>query len=246
MKNLAQEKVGSIVATNFRTSKVFASRNIDFCCNGGITLAQACHNKNQDLELVLAELGDILKQEDDPKWQHLDLDELIDWIIEKHHAYILATIPALRIYLEKLCKVHGERHPELFEIRSLFEDGATALLRHMEKEEKILFPYIKAMVASERSGFTLSKPHFEHVESPIQMMEQEHANEGNRFAKISLLTERYTCPPDACQTYRVAYAILQEFEEDLHTHIHIENNILFPETRILFDKIILKADRHHF
>ncbi|MEQ8359655.1 MAG: iron-sulfur cluster repair di-iron protein [Cytophagales bacterium] len=236
MENIARQKVGDIVASNFRTSKVLTAHNIDFCCGGGISLQDACLKKNQNLDTVIAELEEILQSGEDQNWQELDPDKLIDRIVQKHHSYILGTIPALRIYLDKLCNVHGERHNELYEIRSLFEEGSIALLQHMEKEEKILFPYIKAMVSAERDGFPLSKPHFEHIENPIQIMEAEHATEGVRFMRIAQLTNNYTCPPDGCQTFKVTYALLQEFEEDLHTHIHLENNVLFPASRRMFSK----------
>ncbi len=238
MENIAKQKVGDIVAYNFRTSKVLTAHNIDFCCGGGITLQDACQKKHQDLDSVIAELEEVLQTAEDQKWQELDLDKLIDRIVQKHHAYILATIPALRIYLDKLCNVHGERHNELFEIRRLFEEGSIALMQHMEKEEKILFPYIKAMVSSERDGYPLSRPHFEHIENPIQIMEAEHATEGIRFKRIAQLTNNYTFPQDACQTFRVSYALLQEFEEDLHMHIHLENNVLFPAARRMFSKYV--------
>lgn len=236
MENLAHTKVGKIVAANYKTSAVFTSHDIDFCCGGGITLEEACKNKNQDLSKVIQELEETFKTKDVHHWQEMDLDQLIDMIIEVHHGYVLATIPALQLYLEKLCRVHGSRHPELFAIRDLFEEGAAALRNHMNKEEMVLFPYIKAMVQSKQNGFPLSKPHFQDINNPIQMMESEHEDEGERYRKIAQLTDNYTCPPDGCQTYRVTYALLNEFEEDLHKHIHLENNILFPKSQELFQE----------
>lgn len=236
MENLAQTKVGKIVANNYKTSAVFTSHNIDFCCGGGITLEEACKNKNQNLEEVIHELEETFKTKDVFNWKEMKLDKLIDMIIEVHHGYVSATIPALRLYLEKLCRVHGGRHPELFEIRTLFEEGAVKLQNHMSKEEMILFPYIKAMVQSKRNGFPLSKPHFQDINNPIHMMESEHEDEGERYRRISQLSGGYDCPPDGCQTFRVTYALLQEFEEDLHKHIHLENNILFPKAQQLFQE----------
>lgn len=237
MKNLAQTKVGAIVASNFRASRVLTAHHIDFCCGGGITLEEACRNKEQDLNVVLRELEETFKTKDDFNFQELELDQLIDTIVNVHHSYVRVTIPALRAYLEKLCRVHGDRHPELFGINELFIAGSAALLSHMEKEEQVLFPYIKAMVESKTKGFPLSKPHFGDIENPIQVMEQEHEDEGERFHQIAELTNQYECPPDGCQTYKVAYAMLQEFEEDLHKHIHLENNILFPAARELYKEI---------
>ncbi len=237
MENLAKSKVGVIVASNFRTSRIFTSHNIDFCCGGGITLEEACAQKNVDIQDLLKELEATFQTPDSLNYQGLNLDELIDVIINMHHSYVLATVPALRAYLEKLCRVHGDRHPELHLINELFAVGSQALLDHMQKEEQVLFPYIKAMVQSKVSDFPLSKPHFGDIENPIQMLEQEHQDEGFRFHEISKLANDYQCPPDGCQTFKVTYAMLKEFEEDLHKHIHLENNILFPEARTLFKEI---------
>ncbi|SIN81954.1 iron-sulfur cluster repair di-iron protein [Algoriphagus halophilus] len=236
MKNLAQTKVGKIVASNFKTSTVFTSHQIDFCCGGGITLEEACKIKNQNLDEIISELEEIFKTKDSQNWQSFELDQLMDMIVQVHHQYVEASIPVLRLYLEKLCQVHGERHPELFQINELFTDGSNALTIHMKKEELVLFPYVKAMIQSKKDGFPLSKPHFKDISNPIEMMEHEHAEEGKRFEKIAELTKGYNCPPDGCQTFKVTYAILQEFEEDLHKHIHLENNILFPRAQELFNE----------
>ncbi len=234
MENLAKTKVGAIVASNFRASKVLTAHNIDFCCGGGITLEEACRNKKEDLSLVLKELEDTFQKKEGVNYQELALDQLIDTIVNVHHNYVLVTIPALLAYLDKLCRVHGDRHPELHLISELFKEGSQALLVHMNKEEQVLFPYIKAMVESKAKGFSLSRPHFGDIDNPIQAMEQEHEDEGSRFHKIAELSNHYECPPDGCQTYKVAYAMLEEFEEDLHKHIHLENNILFPSAQGLF------------
>ncbi|WP_258105506.1 iron-sulfur cluster repair di-iron protein [Marinoscillum sp. MHG1-6] len=236
MKNLAQSKVGQIVAANYRTSTVFTAHNIDFCCGGGVTLEQACKDKNADLNEVLRELEDSFKTRDTNDYQGLQPDGLVKMITNVHHSYVSATIPALEVYLGKLCRVHGERHPELLQIADLFKEGSRALLDHMKKEELVLFPYILAMVEAKKNGFSLSKPHFQNVENPIQVMEHEHDQEGMRFRIINELSNNYECPPDGCQTYRVTYAMLKEFEEDLHKHIHLENNILFPAVRKLFQE----------
>lgn len=244
MENLAQTKVGKIVATNFRVSTVLTAHNIDFCCGGGITLAQACANQNQDLGTVIKEVEEAIQTKTEQNFLALELDALIDTIIDVHHSYVRATIPALRIYLDKLCKVHGERHSELYEIRELFQETSVALTEHMKKEELILFPYIKAMVESRKSGFVLAKPHFEHINNPINMMEEEHESEGLRFKKIAQLTNGYNCPPDGCQTFKVTYAMLEEFEQDLHKHIHLENNILFPAAQQMFENQGFKDDKY--
>ena len=135
----------------------------------------------------------------------------------------------LKGFLEKLCKVHGERHPELFQIRELFEESAQELGSHMKKEELILFPFIKQMVEAKKNGEPLPAPRFGTVENPVAMMKHEHEAEGERFVKIAELTNNYEFPDDACGTYQVTYRMLEDFQNDLHKHIHLENNILFPK-----------------
>jgi regulator of cell morphogenesis and NO signaling len=229
MEDIKSMKVSKIVARNYKTAKVFTEYGIDFCCNGGIPLEDACEQKKIDVNELMAKLETELRKPDEEDYQSMEMNDLVDHIVKVHHTYVNTTIPVLTAYLEKLSRVHGERHPELHEIRALFQEGAGALIDHMKKEEFILFPFIKAMNSAEKNDFPLSAPHFGNISHPISMMESEHEAEGDRFRTISKLSDEYTCPPDGCQTYRVAYAVLDEFEKDLHKHIHLENNILFPK-----------------
>lgn len=237
MNEIAEKKVGSIVAGNFRTAKIFTDYGIDFCCKGGIKLSDACEKKGVDLDKISAELEQIVKQKDESNYQDFGMADLVDHIVSVHHKYVEATIPSLKFYLDKIAKVHGDNHPELLEIRDEFFNTADALTSHMKKEEFILFPYIKAMESARKNHFQLSPTHFGDIQNPISMMEEEHDTEGERFRKISALSNNYTPPSDACQTYKVAFAMLQEFENDLHTHIHLENNILFPEAKEVFTSL---------
>lgn len=234
MNEIAEKKVGSIVAENFRTAKIFTDYGIDFCCKGGIKLSDACEKKGVDLEEISAVLEQIVKQKDESNYQNFGMADLVDHIVGVHHKYVETTIPALKFYLDKITKVHGDNHPELLVIRDEFFNTADALTAHMKKEEFILFPYVKAMEAARIGNFPLSPAHFGDIENPIAMMEEEHETEGDRFRKIAELSNNYTPPADACQTYKVAFAMLQEFESDLHTHIHLENNILFPQAKAAF------------
>lgn len=236
MKNLAHTKVSRIVADNYRAAKVFTAHGIDFCCNGGISLDRACQQNQADLNEVIHEVKEVLQMPQDINYSAMSMAELVDHIVNEHHAYVRSTIPALTTYLKKLCQVHGERHPELLEINLLFGQAAEALGSHMNKEEQILFPYIKALQAASDRKFELSQPHFGHIENPISMMESEHEKEGARFRMIREMTSNYMPPREACQTYRVAFMILKEFETDLHKHIHLENNILFPQATMMYEK----------
>ena len=146
--------------------------------------------------------------------------------------------PSILSVILKLEQVHGAAHPELFEIKNLFKRTADELTQHMKKEELILFPYIKQMVEAARNKTPLSAPGFGTVANPIAMMMEEHENEGNRFEKIVAISNNYTPPADGCNTYKVTFQMLQEFESDLHTHIHLENNILFPKAIVLQEKFL--------
>lgn len=232
MTLIKERTIGQIVADDYRTASVFKSYGIDFCCKGYRTISEVCHQKDISVERLIEALEKTTQQEKSasPNFNRWALDLLADYIEKKHHRYVRGKIPELNTYLEKLCKVHGQYHSELFEIKELFKASANELLSHMQKEEKILFPVIRAMAEAEINGTPdVHRTPFGTVENPISMMMHEHDTEGERFRKIAALTNGYTPPSDACTTYRVAFALLEEFEEDLHRHIHLENNILFPK-----------------
>jgi regulator of cell morphogenesis and NO signaling len=226
----AQKQIGEYVAEDFRTAAIFSKYKIDFCCNGNRTVEEACGKKGIDSNILIDELNSVLSstvnQSIDYKSWPLDL--LAEYIEKKHHRYVEETIPVLRQFLDKLCRVHGERHPELLKINELFIASANELAAHMKKEELILFPFIKKMVKAKIDQSAIQAPHFGTVENPIAMMMHEHDTEGERFRRIAELTNDYNPPADACNTYKVTFAMLDEFEKDLHLHIHLENNILFP------------------
>lgn len=241
-KQMSSQKVGSIVAEDYRTAAVFSEYGIDFCCSGGVTLADACEGRSDLIEEVCSKLEESQSQGNSPEYKALNQEELINHVIENHHGYVTNTIPVLKTYLEKLCRVHGERQSELFEIREEFEKASGELTAHMNKEERILFPYLVAMHRALKDGYELDPPYFGNVDNPIKMMEEEHNTEGERFRKINALSSGYMPPKGACQTYRVAYAMLKEFETDLHTHIHLENNLIFPKARKMYQSAFAKSN----
>lgn len=228
---LTQEKtIGDFVAENFRTAEVFKKYHIDFCCKGGRTVEEACDNKKVSPQQIYQELEEIVnRKSEDIDFNSWPLDLLADYVEKTHHKYVEEKSAMLIPYLNKLCKVHGERHPELFEINELFIGSAQDLAAHMKKEELILFPFIKQMVEAKKNGEPLPAPRFGTVENPVAMMKHEHEAEGERFVKIAELTNNYEFPDDACGTYQVTYRMLEDFQNDLHKHIHLENNILFPK-----------------
>ena len=230
MTAIDQLTIGEFVASDFRIASVFSKHNIDFCCKGNRTLDEACQAKGLDKNQIENEINTILnsKNENGIDFKSWPLDLLIDYIEKTHHRYIEEKTPMILQFLDKLCKVHGDRHPELFDINILFKIGAGALAQHMKKEELILFPFIKKMLNALQENISIEQSPFGTVENPIAMMMDEHENEGERYRKISELTNNYNPPADACNTYKVTFSMLQEFEQDLHKHIHLENNILFP------------------
>ncbi len=228
---LIQEKtIGDFVAEDFRTAEVFKKYHIDFCCKGGRTIEEACEKKKINPEDIYKDLENVAHQKTtDIDFNSWPLDLLADYVEKTHHRYVEEKSVVLVQFLNKLCKVHGERHPELYEINTLFLESVQDLAAHMKKEELILFPFIRKMVTSERSGESPESPHFGTVENPVSMMKHEHDVEGERFRKIAELTNDYQFPQDACGTYQVTFKMLEDFENDLHKHIHLENNILFPK-----------------
>lgn len=228
--NLEEKLIGDIVAEDFRTAAIFKKHKIDFCCKGGRTIEQATENKPVTAEQIYHEIQNLPQGNNaDTDFNAFPLDLLTDYIEKMHHRYVEEKTPVIQAFLEKLCRVHGERHPELFQIRDEFNASAQDLASHLKKEELVLFPFIRNMVKAQRTGQPLENPHFGTVQNPVNMMKEEHSIEGERLRRIAELSSEYTPPADACNTYRVAFAMLQDFENDLHRHIHLENNILFPK-----------------
>lgn len=229
--DIRNEQIGAIVANDFRTAAIFKKYGIDFCCKGGRTIEEASNKKDLDKEKIYEDLESLPQSNgaeiDFTSWP---LDLLADYVEKTHHRYIREKSPILQQFLDKLCKVHGGRHPELFEIKELFEKSVKDLSEHLVKEEQILFPFIRTMVEAKTTNSYFEQPNFGTVENPVNMMMHEHTAEGERFEKISALSDGYTPPADACNTYRVAFQMLEDFENDLHRHIHLENNILFPKS----------------
>ncbi|WP_343705775.1 iron-sulfur cluster repair di-iron protein [Flavobacterium sp.] len=231
MENLKNKTIGSFVAEDFRTAAVFSKYRIDFCCKGNRTVTEVCEKQNIDADALLENVLQVVQSENSGSigFNSWPLDLLADYIEKTHHRYVEEKMNVLLPFLDKLCKVHGANHPELFKINELFVGCAGELSQHMKKEELILFPFVKRMLKTKESDGILSQPPFGTVTNPIAMMMHEHDNEGERFREIAELTNNYTPPADACTTYRVTFAMLKEFEADLHKHIHLENNILFPK-----------------
>ena len=218
------QTIGQIVAEDIRTATVFNKHGLGFCCGGGKTVKSACEEKSINIAELLNDIEALLVQSDSTDvFQSMHLNKLIDHIYNQHHKYIYEKGPITAEFINKVARVHGENHPETIEIAKLYNSLLAELHQHMMKEEQILFPIIKRMV-SEHAAFS------SFVNDPISVMKMEHDNAGDILKRMTNLSGSYTPPEDVCNTYRAAYANLKELENNIHVHIHLENNILFPKT----------------
>jgi regulator of cell morphogenesis and NO signaling len=223
------DAIGDIVAADYRAAAVFERFGLDFCCGGRRTLGEVCDERPAEAAAIMTALDDLSRtgaaETDTGAWA---LDRLVTHIVERHHGYVRAAIPVIAAHTAKIAAVHGARRPELVHVAQLFTELAAGLTSHMAKEEEILFPYIRNLVEVEHRGQRRAPSPFGTVHNPIRMMEIEHEDAGDDMKRIRELTNGYTLPEQACSTYRVTFAELREFERELHRHVHLENNVLFP------------------
>ncbi len=223
--------IGELVAADYRKAAVFSKFGLDFCCGGKKSLKDACNEKGineKEVEIALAEVENQVTntQHDFNSWE---LDFLTDYIINVHHKYVKENVTMLFEYSDKVANRHGSNHPEVIRIAQLYKLIAADFKSHMEKEEKMLFPYIKQLVATKNENGSIENSAFGNIENPINMMMVEHESVGEYMEEIHTISNNFTPPADACSSYQVLYSKLDEFEKDLHQHIHLENNILFPK-----------------
>lgn len=244
MANNTDKTVGELVAEDYRTATVFESFGIDFCCKGNKTLDEVCSSNGIEKEILLGKLKSITNNsfQIGLNYNSWPSDLLADYIEKTHHRYVEEKTLQIKQYLEKICLLHGKQHPELFKVKELFFASADELAVHMKKEELILFPYVRKLLEAKKNGSAVTPPAFGSVNNPVEMMMQDHDAEGDRFREISKLTSNYTPPAEACNTYKVTFSLLQDFEKDLHLHIHLENNILFPKAILLEKAPVATAD----
>jgi regulator of cell morphogenesis and NO signaling len=222
--------IGRIVRHNYNTSRLFEKRRIDFCCGGDKTLGQACNEMNVDIDQLKREIEELIMLDD---WDSQYLDglspgALCDYIVNRHHQYIQVNAPLIKQRLQKLIEVHSSQYSQLFEIKRLFDDATDKLIIHMKKEELLFFPFIKTLYKDVKRRSNISV-NISELEELLVQLESDHEAEGQRFQTIAILTNQYQIPSDGCHTFEVTYRALEDFEKDLHRHIHLENNILFPK-----------------
>ena len=220
----ASETVGEIVAANPSSARLFERYGIDYCCGGNRPLSEACSEKGLSVEELSRELAKANAPIQERDWRSVPLTKLIDHIVGKHHSYLRTELPEIERKINKVLEAHRERHgATIAALREVFGGLDAELSEHMLKEERILFPVIQRMEATSRLAMPPGAIH-----QPIRVMEHEHASAGQALAEMRRLTGGFTPPDDACNTFRVLYRQLEELESDLHIHIHLENNILFP------------------
>ncbi len=216
--------IGEIVALDFRTASVFKNNRIDFCCGGKKTLDATCLELGIDRQKIEGELTAITStprnsNQDYKSWK---AGFLCDYIENTHHQYVLRTLPDLLTYTQKIAAVHGSHHPELVEVASLFTKINSELLQHLKKEEEVLFPAIKHAIEYDDAESKKT------IHSKISRMTEEHEFAGGAMDLINRMTNHYELPADSCGTYQLTFKLLEQFEDDLHIHVHLENNILYP------------------
>lgn len=222
--------VSELVLEMPAATRVFEKMGIDYCCGGQRSLADACANAGVEFRDLQIELTLVRRaQPTEPNFQTTTLENLINHIVIKHHSFTRREIARLNALSDKVCMAHGENHPELLEICVLFRELGADLETHMRKEERVLFPYVIRMEAAAKQQVPLFRPPFGTVANPVRMMMMEHDRAGELLKKIRKLSSGYATPADACVSYKTLYAALEELEKDLHQHIHLENNILFPK-----------------
>src|SRR5215472_50743 len=225
-----ETKVNEIALSNPRARQILEDAGIDYCCGGGSSLEDACLRANVPAAEILQQLRLNSEQAGpgEAQWASAPLAELTKHIREHHHQYVRDSIPRLRALVAKIREKHGGKHRELAKIEKLFGEVAREMLMHMQKEEQILFPFIDAMERAANGDGVIEPPFFQTVKNPIYSMMREHDSAGELVRQIRSASEGYKAPADGCTSYQAAYQGLEEFEKDLHLHVHLENNILFP------------------
>lgn len=231
MLNVQGKTVREIALEMPITTRVFEEFKIDYCCHGNTLFDEACRNVGASPDAVMEKIDGVLEVSDDKEFDWLagsTLCELIEYILDKHHTYTRQEVEQLTPLMEKVATRHGEHNPYLLELQRVFQKICDDLAPHMMKEEMVLFPYIQELETSLSSQLRASSPPFGTVLNPIRMMRMEHEEVGELLSRMRSISNDYTLPEEACPSFTALYHRFAEFERDIHQHIHLENNILFP------------------
>ncbi|HEY8559230.1 MAG TPA: iron-sulfur cluster repair di-iron protein [Pyrinomonadaceae bacterium] len=240
MENFTSKTIREIAVEYPATTRIFEEFKIDYCCGGNRKFADACQSAGVPSHAVSQKLTEIFDtpnfQSDVPETK--TVSELIDYILEKHHAFTKNEITRLSPLMEKVCRKHGDRHFELSALEKQFQLLCEDLLPHMRKEENVLFPFIKHLEMLEANNLSSPRPPFGTVKNPVSVMLREHDDAGDILRKMREVTANYAVPENSCPSFRALYFGLEELEKDLHRHIHLENNVLFPKAVELEQKVL--------
>lgn len=231
LKDALDTTVGEVVAADYRTARVFEAHGIDFCCGGKVAISAICQEKKIDPAALLQEIEKVKSEEIDRSQNYSSwaLPFLADYIVNTHHVYLKENDDQIAAYARKIAGVHGTHHPEVIEIADIFGKIATDMAAHLKEEEEVFFPAVKRADAARIAGNTLDTNDREVIKSSLAKLGREHEEIGDAIHRIRHLSKEYAIPSDVCNTFKITYQMLKEFEDDLHKHVHLENNILFPK-----------------
>jgi regulator of cell morphogenesis and NO signaling len=233
-------RVRDIVADDFRAAAVFEHFGIDFCCGGRRTLREACLARNVNPLDVMVQVSDACERADgtNPRFLAWGPDALIAYIVGHHHTYIRRVLPAIVTHVRRVAASHGLRYPCMVDVATVFEEVAEVMTAHLGKEEEVLFPYIEQLQIAVRLGEPAPAALSGWLEKSVGIIEGEHEEVAEAMRRIRELTSGFRAPAGACTTFVVCLRELEEFERDLHVHVHLENNLLFPKTRSLTAEVM--------
>jgi len=225
----SNKTIGEIVAEDYRTASVFEKHGLDFCCGGKVALAGACAAKGIDLPTITRELDAVKSAPDERSLNYAswELPFLADYIVNTHHGYLKENTAQIVAYAKKIAAVHGAHHPEVIRIASIFDKIAVDLTAHLREEEETFFPALKRADAAKKTGSAPQAGDAQTIKDCLKELIHEHEEVGDAIHTIRHLASDYAIPGDVCNTFTVTYQKLKEFEDDLHKHVHLENNILF-------------------
>ena len=237
MQSFTTKTIREIALEAPATTRVFEDLKIDYCCGGRKLFTDACADAGVDPGDVAARIAAVFaSNNDEPAVE--SASQLIDHIIGKHHLFTAQEVERLTPLMAKVCRRHGDQHPELFELQKVFDELAASLIPHMGKEEMVLFPFIRTLEKAKSEGLTIPASHFGTVANPIRMMMADHDVDGDRLRRMREIARDYALPEGACPSFNALYAGLQDLERDLHRHIHLENNVLFPAATDLESSVL--------
>jgi regulator of cell morphogenesis and NO signaling len=234
-KEALDKTIGEFVAEDYRTATVFEKYGVDFCCGGQVTLSATCREKGLDPAAIQREI-ELVKSEPVTRSQNYaawELSFLADYIVNTHHAYLNENTGQIAAYAHKIAEVHGAHHPEVIEIATIFDKIAADMVGHLREEEEVLFPMVKRVDAARKTGTPPEAKDRAAIKASLEKLGHEHEEIGDAIHAIRHLAKDYAIPDDVCNTFVVTYQKLKEFEDDLHKHVHLENNILFLKAATL-------------